>query len=251
MVDELDQLNPDHIDDGKDMRDEDFDLSGDLLSLEDALDVEPPPAFQCADAPVLQSAVEARAAELKKQSYDHDNRTGFRSRGTFHFESKGIFLICCFIVKAGPLTHEQMTDLLVLLRDEDVRKSDLSVLTGRALQQMVQRMTPSLPLEKIESTKTVVVRRGGNEGLNVGAKRKSQQTTESRMLRTIQQTSYSSPLHWLARLVKQFPCKLRRSFVASQTLTERTGFRPSTKHRWHTSTASLLKTSMQRSGAPI
>ena len=104
-------------------------------------------------------------------------------------------------MKAGPLTHEQMTDLLVLLRDEDVRKSDLSVLTGRALQQMVQRMTPSLPLEKIESTKTVVVRRGGNEGLNVGAKRKSQQTTESRMLRTIQQTSYSSPLNWLARLV--------------------------------------------------
>ena len=93
VVDELDQLNRDHIDDGKDMRDEDFDLSGDLLSLEDALDVEPPPAFQCADAPVLQSAVEARAAELKKQLYDHDNRTGFRSRGTFHFESKGVFLL--------------------------------------------------------------------------------------------------------------------------------------------------------------
>jgi hypothetical protein len=203
MVDCRDQSDPDDVDDGKDMLDEDLDLHDDALSLDDALDDDPPPAFQCADAPVLQSVVEARDAELKKLLRDHDNRTGLRSRGPFHFEDKGVFLICCFIVKAGPLTHEQMTDLLVLLRDEDVRKSDLKMLTGRGLYELVHRKTPSLPLEKIDSTRTVVVRRGGNEGLNVGVgtKRKSQQTRESRVLRTNQQTYYSSPLHWLARFV--------------------------------------------------
>ena len=93
-----------------------------------------------------------------------------------------------------------MTDLLVLLRDEDVRKTDLRLVTGRALLELVRRQTPSLPLEKIESTKTVFVRRGGNEGLNFGGKKKTQ-TKESRIVRTKQQTSYSSPVHFLDRLV--------------------------------------------------
>jgi hypothetical protein len=92
MVDCRDQSDPDDVDDGKDMLDEDLDLHDDALSLDDALDDDPPPAFQCADAPVLQSEVEARAAELKKLLNDHDNRTGLRSRGPFHFEDKGVFL---------------------------------------------------------------------------------------------------------------------------------------------------------------
>ena len=202
-MDDLDQTAAAVSDlDGKDTSDEDFDLHGDSFSSDDALNDDPPPAFQCADAPVLQAdlEVEARAEELKKLSHDHDNRRGLRSRDAFHFKSKGICLICCFVVKAGPLTYEQLTDLLVLLRDEDVRKADLSFVTGRALLEMVRRMTPSLPLEKIESTKTVFVRRGGNEGLTVGAKRKTQ-ARESRIVRTKQQTLYSSIVLWLGRFV--------------------------------------------------
>ena len=200
-VDDLDQpaAAADSDADGKDMSDEDFDLPGDLLSSDEDLDEDPPRLFQSADAPA-DLEVQARAEELKKILRDHDNRKGLHSREPYHYKSKGIFLICCFIVKAGPLTHEQMTDLLVLLRDEDVRKTDLRLVTGRALLELVRRQTPSLPLEKIESTKTVFVRRGGNEGLNFGGKKKTQ-TKESRIVRTKQQTSYSSPVHFLDRLV--------------------------------------------------
>jgi hypothetical protein len=197
----MDQPNSELSDDGKDMSDEDFDRHGESPNSDSALDDDhDQPAFQCADEPVPNAEVAARAEQLKKQLHDHDNRKTLRNRGTWHFGCKGMLLIVCFIVKAGPFTQEQLTDLLVLLRDEDVRNTDLSMVTGRALLDLVRRGTPSLPIETIESTKTVVVRvrGGGNEALT-GAKRKP--TIETRVVTKKHASMYISPVQWLARFV--------------------------------------------------
>ena len=116
------------------------------------------------------------------------------------FRVQGDVAYRLFHVKAGPFTQEQLTDLLVLLRDEDVRNTDLSMVTGRALLDLVRRGTPSLPIETIESTKTVVVRvrGGGNEALT-GAKRKP--TIETRVVTKKHASMYISPVQWLARFV--------------------------------------------------
>ena len=125
--------------------------------------------------------IKARAKYLQNLLHDHDTRKSLRSDGPWHYSSKGLLLICVFITKSGPFTHEQLTELIALLCDEDVKSTDLSMVTGRSLLELAGRKTPSIPLERVESTKTTITRRNAFDGINEGSKKKRKNpSTESR-----------------------------------------------------------------------
>ena len=146
--------------------------------------------------------VEARRKFLQELLRKQDSRKSLASDGEYHFSSKGLLLVVAFITNFGPFTHEQLTGLIVLLGDEDVKRLDLSVESGRSLLEMAARKTPSIPLEKIESTKTTIKRRDALDGTTEGDKNKRKGlSVESRTTRTKVNTLYASPLLYLSRFM--------------------------------------------------
>ena len=146
--------------------------------------------------------VEARTQVLQDLLRKQDSRKTLGSEGPYHFGSKGLLLVVAFITNYGPFTHEQLTGLIALLGDEDVKRLDLSVLNGRSLLELAARKTPSMPLEKIESTKTKIKRCDAFDGTNQGGKAKRKiQSVESRTTRTRVNTLYASPLLFLTRFM--------------------------------------------------
>ena len=146
--------------------------------------------------------VEARRKVLQDLLRKQDSRKSLAADGPFHFSSKGLLLVVAFITNCGPFTHEQLTGLIALLGDEDVKRLDLSVLSGRSLLELAARKTPSMPLEKIESTQTTIKRRDAVVETNEGDKNKRKGlSVESRTTRTKVNTLYASPLLFITRFM--------------------------------------------------
>jgi hypothetical protein len=146
--------------------------------------------------------VEARRKVLQDLLRKQDSRKSLASDGPYHFSSKGLLFVVAYVTNYGPFTHKQLTGLIALLGDEDVKRLDLSMVDGRSLLELAARKTPSIPLEKVESTKTTIKRRKALDGTNEGDKIKRKNVSvESRTTRTKVNTLYASPLLYLTRVM--------------------------------------------------